>query len=197
MKIIYVHGANASPLSFNYIANKLPYDQEYFTYSTEVPLLENAEKLKTQIGTEPCAVVGHSLGGVLSVLAAHDLPNVLAIVSLCSPHGGSAVADVFKLFSSQQIFRDINKNSPAVKHISSLTQIDKLLNIVSWTPHSIFRLSEKSDGVVTLKSQKSVNCPNVVEITGNHFEVLLNPEVVKSIEEFIKNQNTAFLSTTS
>jgi esterase/lipase len=184
MKIVYVHGANASPLSFTYIASELNLEYEFFTYSTNDPVMDNVKKLKESL-TEETILICHSLGGVIGVLAGNDNLNVKKIITMCSPFGGSNAADVFKWFSGHQLFKDISKNSLPMNEIQKITNTDKILNICSVHSRPLFSFKEKTDGVVTLTSQQSLKCKNEKVMEGNHFEVLLNPETVKLIKEFI------------
>ena len=53
-----------------------------------------ARYLETR-GLGPCALAGHSLGGVASLLAAANLPDFQAVVAIASPAGPEHVSHLF------------------------------------------------------------------------------------------------------
>ena len=97
MHIVYIHGANASPASFNFIRQYFGEHQATFiTYNTETDLADVVLDVANALPkNEHVSIVGHSLGGVIGV-AVSQIPAhsgvVDRIVTAGSPFSGSDVA---------------------------------------------------------------------------------------------------------
>lgn len=185
MKVWYIHGANASPLSFSFLTSKIrPHLYEEISYSNDVPLAQTVAELrrKAVLADEPLAIVGHSLGGVIAAAIAQTA-DVEKVVTLAAPFGGSTTAAMLQYFTRSQLIRDIVPSSSVLASVRMNPPQTKMLSFV--TDANIDTLGERGDGVVTISSQKALT-GTVYEITDhNHFEVLLSGTVARQIDRFL------------
>jgi pimeloyl-ACP methyl ester carboxylesterase len=185
--IWYIHGAASSPLSFNWIKERLPrHDAVDISYGNKEPLADTIAYLRKKAKAEPrrINIIGHSLGGVIAAAIAQDEDcGVNKIVTMSTPFGGSWAASVMRWFMPTQLFRDISQQSPVMSSLRDEPPEVPILSFV--TDSSLVVLGERTDGVVTVSSQKAMVGPKYVLIPTNHFEVLLNPEVISKTTDFI------------
>lgn len=187
MTLVYIHGASATSESFNYIRSKLGegIDINYDSRNGfENNLSEMIEQLKD---VKDMAFVAHSLGGVYSLHIANAIPaQVKGAVTLSTPYGGAAVADVVKYFMPfSRLMRDIGPSSWAMKQANNIKIQHPWTNIVTVKGQSPF-MAEHNDGVVTIASQKYHEDMELLEVDYNHYEVVLSDEVVSLIKERVK-----------
>jgi pimeloyl-ACP methyl ester carboxylesterase len=187
MTLVYIHGASATSESFNYIRSKLGegIDINYDSRNGfENNLSEMIEQLKD---VKDMAFVAHSLGGVYSLHIANAIPTqVKGAVTLSTPYGGAAVADVVKYFMPfSRLMRDIGPSSWAMKQANNIKIQHPWTNIVTVKGQSPF-MAEHNDGVVTIASQKYHEDMELLEVDYNHYEVVLSDEVVSLIKERVK-----------
>jgi pimeloyl-ACP methyl ester carboxylesterase len=93
--VVLVHGGMDRSSSFGRVVRKLPdvplvrYDRRGYGRSVEVPvgpLTRHVDDLLAVIGRRPAVVFGHSVGGVIALIAAQRRPDlVLAVLSYESP----------------------------------------------------------------------------------------------------------------
>lgn len=187
-KIIYIHGAHATPLSFSYIKSHLPaHEYVNFAYSCDGPLTLIVDQLDQFIKqlAEPVYIVAHSLGGVLATLVSHECRNVKKIVSISSPYAGSKSATMLQwLFPNTRLFKDIAPASDFIQSIDLTKGAAPTLAFVTTDGESPM-IKEKNDGVVTVESQTALEYAKYHFIHLNHFEVLLSDEVVDTTKQFI------------
>ena len=62
MKIIFIHGANASKTSWNWIGSQIE-NHDRFEWGMMTDPEKNLESMEAWL-TEPCFIVGHSMGGL-------------------------------------------------------------------------------------------------------------------------------------
>ena len=113
--IAFIHGANQSSNSWNYIRERLNHSNEILIdYSSTQPFYNNLNHMVEKIGNNPVFVVGHSLGGIYALhLLKHC--NVIGGVSISTPFRGSSAADWAKYLVPQyQIFRDIGRRAKPI-----------------------------------------------------------------------------------
>jgi uncharacterized protein len=65
------------------------------TVSADITDLTRAAASLIQVGYGPCALIGHSLGGAASILAAHRLKTVESLVTLAAPSSTTHVRHLF------------------------------------------------------------------------------------------------------
>lgn len=89
MKLYYVHGANATPGSFNHLSRFLGLDAEFADYDSGHGFYHNLDAMKSQLAEGDWFVVAHSLGGIY---AAHLLPYLGDRMKGCVSHSAPGVA---------------------------------------------------------------------------------------------------------
>ena len=187
MKLVYIHGANATSESFNYIRSKLGKGID-IDYDSRNGFENNLKMMQLQLeDVRDIAFIAHSLGGIYSLHLANIMPNqVVGAVTLSTPYGGAEVADYAQYFLPfSRLMRDIGPNSWAMKQADRIKIQHPWTNIVTVKGQSPFMLAH-NDGVVTVDSQKHHADMELVEVDYNHYEVVLAEPVVKIIQERVK-----------
>jgi pimeloyl-ACP methyl ester carboxylesterase len=183
--IWYIHGAASTPASFLWIKSQLySHDAVDVSYTNKEPLADTISYLRQRASEEkrPINIIGHSLGGVIAAAIAQEI-WVRRIVTMGTPFGGSMAASVMRWFMPTQLFRDISQQSPVMTNLKLKPPKTPILSFV--TDSSLVVLGERTDGVVTVSSQKALKGPTYITIPCNHFEVLLSHEVVSITNDFI------------
>ena len=187
MKIVYIHGANATSESFNYIRNKLGSGIDV-NYDSRNGFENNLKDMQAALdGQTDLVFVAHSLGGIYSLHLANSMPNaVKGAITLSTPYGGAAVADYAKFFLPfSRLMRDIGPSSWAMKQADKIKIQHPWTNIVTVKGQSPF-MHEPNDGVVTIASQQHHADMELIEVDFNHYEVVLSDVVVGLIQERVK-----------
>ena len=184
MKLVYIHGANATSESFNYIKSKLG-DGLDLNYDSRNGFENNLKDMQSTLdGHVDLVFVAHSLGGIYSLHLANSMPAaVKGAVTLSTPYGGAEVADYAQYFLPfSRLMRDIGPSSWVMKQARNIKIQHPWTNIVTVKGQSPF-MHEANDGVVTISSQKHHADMELVEVEYNHYEVVLSDEVVSLIKE--------------
>ena len=184
MKIVYIHGANATSESFNYIRNKLGSGIDV-NYDSRNGFENNLKDMQAALdGQTDLVFVAHSLGGIYSLHLANAMPEaVKGAITLSTPYGGAAVADYAKYFLPfSRLMRDIGPSSWAMKQADKIKIQHPWTNIVTVKGQSPF-MHEPNDGVVTIASQRHHADMELIEVDFNHYEVVLSDVVVGLIQE--------------
>lgn len=187
MEIVYIHGANATSESFNYIRNKLGKGID-INYDSRNGFKNNLDDMLVQLGNHnKFAFVAHSLGGIYALHLANALPEkVYGAVTLSTPYGGAEVAEYVQYFLPfSRLMRDIGPSSWAMKQAKQIKIQHPWTNIVTVKGQSPF-IVEPNDGVVTIASQKHHEDMELITVDYNHYEVVLSDEVIKIIKERLK-----------
>lgn len=186
MKIVYIHGANATPESFNYLRTFVTgYDEIVLEYDCSQPYSSNLEDLAKQLKNQKdLFFIGHSMGGLFSLqLANQYTSNTLGGVTLSTPYGGAEIADYAKYFLPfSQLLRDVGPRSATMRLIKDLKVLHPWTNIVT-TRGSCPWILEPSDGVVTVKSMSYREDIEVIKLHKNHYEVLISPDTVEIVKQ--------------
>lgn len=185
MKLIYIHGANASSISFNYIRSQLAYDDYTIDYNSQHGFANNLARIITELNHfNDMFLIGHSLGGIYALHIANILPKqVVGAVTLSTPYGGSEVADFVKyLVPCSRLFRDIGPNSDPIMSAKKLPLIHPWCNVVTTAGNSVW-IPLKNDGVVTIASMRARPEMTTVEIETNHYEVVLATGTINIIRD--------------
>lgn len=192
----YIHGANCTQTSFKRIVDKLPKHNVNFIdydsrWSIEEILYHSWESLPSN---KTVSLVGHSLGGIISVLLAHEAQfiesdkKIEKVVTISSPFGGSLHANILKwIYPEYKILKAISTKSSFIQKLLSLGVSTPTLSIIS-TSGGLPAIKEPNDGIVTINSQTAINGPVYVKIPANHFEILQNDDTIKNIKSFIFNK---------
>jgi pimeloyl-ACP methyl ester carboxylesterase len=190
MKIVYIHGANATGDSFNYIRTHITgYEEAVFEYDSRDGFYHNLEKMQKKMRRlRDVFFVCHSLGGVYALHLANDFPNkILGAITMSTPYGGAEVADYAKYFLPfSRLLRDIGPNSKPVTTANKIKLQHPWLQIVTTRGSSPWMV-EPNDGVVTLRSMRHRTDMAQKDIAANHYEIVINDECVKIIRQTLEN----------
>jgi pimeloyl-ACP methyl ester carboxylesterase len=187
MNLVYIHGANATSESFNYIKSKLGNGIDV-NYDSRNGFENNLRDMQSALqDCNDMMFIAHSLGGIYSLHLANALPmSVKGAVTLSTPYGGAEVADYAQYFLPfSRLMRDIGPSSWVMKQASKIKIQHPWTNIVTVRGQSPF-MHEPNDGVVTIASQKHHEDMELVEVDYNHYEVVLAEPVIKIIKERVK-----------
>jgi pimeloyl-ACP methyl ester carboxylesterase len=186
--MVYIHGANATGESFNYIKSKLG-NGIAVNYDSRNGFENNLKDMLLQLAdVKDIVFIAHSLGGIYSLHIANAIPNqVSKAVTLSTPYGGAEVADYAQYFLPfSRLMRDIGPSSWPMRQANNIKIQHPWTNIVTVKGQSPFMI-EPNDGVVSIASQKHHRDMELVEVDCNHYEVVLNDKVIEIIKNRIKN----------
>lgn len=176
--LIWLHGAYSASDSFNFFRVTKDWGPELIIeYDANGDLLAITNEIRRRIEKKvsgPVDIIGHSLGGVIGVAMANQGLPVNKIVTMASPFGG------------------IGPWWPPKTIGSELRRVNKFTQTIS-VPHQFYVSTAghnpwfvlANDGVVPISSQKAIPGANYIEIDTNHFEILLNKEVVEKVRNFL------------
>jgi pimeloyl-ACP methyl ester carboxylesterase len=187
MNLVYIHGANATSESFNYIRDKLGKGID-INYDSRNGFENNLKDMLVQLkSTRDIRFIAHSLGGIYALHIANAIPKqVLGAVTISTPYGGAEVADYAKYFLPfSRLMRDIGPSSWVMRQSDKIKIQHPWTNIVTVKGQSPF-MHEPNDGVVTIASQKHHEDMELVEVEYNHYEVVLSEQVIDIIKERTK-----------
>lgn len=184
--VAYIHGLNQTSRCFGYVLQNLPEHKHLrIDYDSHQPLeLSIAQVLKQLPKTGQISLVGHSLGGLISALIAHQR-ELKGLVVISAPIAGSRAARIAKWVpGAPMIMRDITPSSPLI--VQACTQKVEIptLSLCSVTGH-LDADKEPNDGIVTISSQKSLPFGKKVEVKANHFEILMHDRTVDLIRKHL------------
>ena len=171
MKIVYIHGANATKMSFDYIRGHLKkYDYIDLEYNANLGFEHNLAKMKRLLDSNNLFFVCHSMGGLYAVhLAHHFKKQTIGAVTLSTPYGGIELAKYFFPFS--YLIQDINPHNTTIQQTNALPITHPWYNIVTVQGHNPW-IPLKNDGVVTIASQTHRTDMHFEHVDLNHHEVL-------------------------
>ena len=188
MNIVYIHGATATHESFNYIRDHLGQDGISINYDSKDGFRHNLDiMLDELIAVDKMFFICHSLGGIYALHIANSMPKqVLGAVTLSTPYGGAEMADFAKFFLPySRLLRDIGPMSWAMLVAKQIKVQHPWTNIVT-THGNAQWLPQPNDGICTIASQKYREADmEIIEVPYNHYEVVLNDQVIKIINDRI------------
>jgi len=187
MKLVYIHGANATSESFNYIRSKIG-DGIDVNYDSRNGFENNLKDMLVQLkNIKDIFFVAHSLGGIYALHLANAIPEqVLGAVTISTPYGGAEVADYAQYFLPfSRLMRDIGPSSWAMRQADCIKIQHPWTNIVTLKGQSPFIIAP-NDGVVTIDSMRHHADMELVEVYYNHYEVVLSDKTVRVIQERTK-----------
>ena len=188
MNIVYIHGATATHESFNYIRDHLGQDGISINYDSKDGFRHNLDiMLEELIAVDKMFFICHSLGGIYALHIANSMPKqVLGAVTLSTPYGGAEMADFAKFFLPySRLLRDIGPMSWAMLVAKQIKVQHPWTNIVT-THGNAQWLPQPNDGICTIASQKYREADmEIIEVPYNHYEVVLNDQVIKIINDRI------------
>jgi len=186
MNLVYIHGANATSESFNYIRIKLGSGID-IDYDSRNGFENNLKLMQMQLeDVDNIAFVAHSLGGIYSLHLANIMPKqVLGAVTLSTPYGGAEVADYAQYFLPfSRLMRDIGPSSWAMREAAKIKVQHPWCNVVTVQGRSPF-IVVANDGVVSIQSQRHHADMELIDVDYNHYEVVLAEPVIEIIRERI------------
>jgi pimeloyl-ACP methyl ester carboxylesterase len=187
MNLVYIHGANATSESFNYIKSKLGTGVD-LNYDSRNGFENNLKDMKETLSNyKDIVFIAHSLGGIYSLHLANYMPSaVKGAITLSTPYGGAEVADYAQYFLPfSRLMRDIGPSSWAMRQADKIKIQHPWTNVVTVRGQSPFMV-EPNDGVVTIRSMKHHADMELVEVDYNHYEVVLSDKIVDIIQERTK-----------
>lgn len=185
--IVFIHGANASSNSFNYIKNYCNItDYTDINYNSADGFSKNLTIIKEELqNKKDFYIISHSLGGIYAIYLQKEL-QVKGVISISTPFRGSRTADWAKMFVPMyKLFHDIGPRSDVIVDSLKINITCPWLQIVSTTGNVPWHGS-KNDGVVTLKSMTHRKDIEYEYVSHNHYEVLVAKEVALLIENRLK-----------
>jgi pimeloyl-ACP methyl ester carboxylesterase len=189
MLLVYIHGANATSESFNYIRKQIGGDDYIINYDSRNGFQKNLSTMIQELESfTKIFFIAHSLGGIYALHLANYMPNkVKGAVTLSTPYGGAEVADMVKYFLPySRLLKDIGPHSWAMRQASRINIQHPWTNVVTVKGDAPWVIG-KNDGVVTLDSQRHHSQDmELVDVDYNHYEVVLNDTVVDLIKDRIK-----------
>jgi pimeloyl-ACP methyl ester carboxylesterase len=187
-KIIwYIHGAYSTSKAFNWLKDKLPpHEAVNINYSSFTPIWKVLDQLVEQAEKEdqPFDIIGHSLGGILTSAISQRTTKSRRAITMSSPFGGSRMAAWIQFMAPGSLLGDIQPFSSLLTEVRELGPGCPMLSFVTTGGASPLML-EPNDGVVTVRSQKALKGPQYIDRDVNHFEILLDPDTVNSIKNFL------------
>jgi len=181
--VIWIHGANQSGLSFQYLRSLTRFKNELVVeYDTSHKFKDNLRLLSNEIHKVkgPYFLIGHSLGGLYALHLTKHV-DVTGAVSISTPFAGSWTADWARFFvPTYQLFRDVGRRSIPIKESQNIKLTVDWTQIVS-TKGNVPYHGGQNDGVCTIKSMKSRKDMELIEVPHTHFEVMCSDLVVEII----------------
>lgn len=190
--IFYIHGANCTPDSFNYLISGMPSELsfDYTMYDARTSdLLDIIFRIKHDVleNEEPVHLVGHSLGGVIAAVLAHELPeHIRSVTTIAAPFHGVEVPLFLRMLNWYDTFtQNIVPTNGCYAESRKPSTVP--LHIIKTYGGNNPLLGYRNDGVVSLDSQAHDFADRTSEVPWNHFEVLMHPSIRNAIVEFIGN----------
>mgnify|MGYP002630584919 FL=1 len=184
INVIWLHGANQTSLSFEYLRTKTQFKKEILVnYSSMNRFYDNMDMITEQCQNKgPHFVIGHSLGGLYALHLTKYL-RVVGGVSISTPFRGSSTADWAKyIVPSYPLFKDIGRKADPIKEANEIELDIPWTQIVS-TSGSVPYHNGPNDGVVTLASMTHRTDMELVEVPHTHYETMVSDQVAEIVAE--------------
>lgn len=187
INVIWLHGANQTSLSFEYLRSKTEFANEILiNYSSMNRFYDNLDNIIKQVkGKGPHFVIGHSLGGLYALHLTQHI-RVAGGVSISTPFRGSSTADWAKyMVPSYPLFRDIGRKAHPVQTGHTIALDIPWTQVVS-TTGSVPYHNGPNDGVVTYASMTHRSDMEFIEVPHTHYEVMCSDIVADIIKQKYK-----------
>lgn len=172
--LIYIHGANATGHSWNYLRSKIRATNEYILeYSSSTKFESNFQNMiKSTENLDRTYIIGHSLGGIYAYYLASKMQGrCLGGMSISTPFGGVKSAYLLGfMFPFFALFQDIKPTSKVISHVANIKNIKNWTQVITHKDFSPL-LKNNNDGVVTVASQHKINCDKIT-MNFSHNEIL-------------------------
>lgn len=184
--IVYIHGANSSSASFNYIESKIKSKEKTkIDYNSSYGFASNLEYMIEELSShKKIFIIAHSLGGIYALHLYKHLP-VIGALTISTPYSGSSMADWARyMFPNYKLFKEVGTKSTPITDAKDIKLDIPWTQLVSTTGRVPWMIPN-NDGVVTIRSQKSRTDMELIELPYNHYDIMCAPETVKIIKEKI------------
>ena len=200
LNVVFVHGSGQSGLSVNYLQVFLPECNlvllEYKVQEDPDVILERFTTLTNkEFGNDSFHIIAHSYGCLLSAMLANMSTQVLSLVALSAPWGGSQTARwISMVFRQSKLFSNVKPNSTFMQDIQQIKLGCNVTNVVttgsSGSANDLAGLgTQHNDGLLTVATQNRVppGFANVetVYLPLSHNEVLLSFDTINIIKKHI------------
>jgi pimeloyl-ACP methyl ester carboxylesterase len=182
MKVILIHGANATKVCWNWIGSNIK-KHDRFEWEMMSDPEENLSAMEAQL-KGPAIVVGHSMGGLYAWHLAQRHPDkIVAGISVATPWGGILQAELCKLFNfSIPWLRMVSRMEPWTAQPRLVEPPVPWTNVVCTHGFDLWGIGP-NDGVVTVGSQMELAKPwNEIRLDYGHNEVLQSQELLDIIQ---------------
>lgn len=189
MKILAIHGAWSSSISFNYLKGKTKAkDWHCIDYDHRVNDYEDILAMSIGVVREPYIAIGHSLGGMIALHMSQDT-LCKGIITLASPLAGLDLNLIQMYLSRASLISKIANTSRHVREIHEMNfDHVPVLHLIANKGFNPF-IYESNDGVLPLKVQTGWTCGRLEEIAANHYEILQSNTTVSAVNSFLKEIN--------
>lgn len=208
--VVLVYGIGGSPQDWRYFVKNLDrkrYQVWFYHYPSGMRLQRVAagltkglSLLKKQYGFAHCNIVAHSMGGLVSGAAIHDVAKVEGVkfvrhfVTISTPWGGHSAAEsgVRHLKKPVPSWLDVVPTSDFLKQLHTKPfptgmRFDMLYGSIEGGP---FWLKEKNDGVVTVASETDPHitkrAASITHYPYGHVEILSEPDVMAKVHAVLR-----------
>jgi pimeloyl-ACP methyl ester carboxylesterase len=194
--ILFVHGAWASSIGFNYIHEKLKDSEnidkiEYFDYDTNYDHINDViVNISNQINRlaengNKVILIGHSLGGVISLSVSMN-KNVDKAILVSAPISGIKLPIVLQLYKLPNLIKTVAEYSAFIANLKTLEYTNPIVLIASVYGYNL-AIHEPNDGIITVKSQLDWTPEGTVrhELKYGHHEILQSDELIEIIQNSI------------
>ena len=147
------------------------------------PLIDQLQKCMVN----ECHVIGHSMGGLLSLWLGENLA-VKSITTIATPLDGLDVNLLQSMMTRSPFIKEMAHGSKFIKFIHNQSFLMPVQHIVSTKGYNPY-IYEESDGVVTMRSQRGWNIGEIHDIPANHAEIMMHEDTVKLVKTFIDTNN--------
>jgi len=201
-KVLYLHGANASPDNFNYYKLVLPeHDHIAPMYDMEEDPFDVVDSLNRKVtrefGDNKIIVVGHSFGGLIGAwFSAVNPKRITHLVTIATPWQGTPVARIFGyFFRNSKMFQNTRPGAEVLSLLQQKTFTGPHTNIVcTQGGNPVAGMgSQANDGMVSVSSQSSTpenfKQTENVYIEAGHSGVLLNNSVTDLLNKIYTGEH--------
>ena len=192
INVIWLHGANQTSLSFEYLRTKTQFKKEILVnYSSMNRFYDNMDMITEQCQNKgPHFVIGHSLGGLYALHLTKYL-RVVGGVSISTPFRGSSTADWAKyIVPSYPLFKDIGRKADPIKEANEMKLQIPWTQVVS-TSGSVPYHNGPNDGVVTIASMTHRTDMTQIEVPHTHYETMVSDQVAEIVSSEYSRALTA------
>lgn len=196
MNIVFIHGANATGTSFNFIRQNIERPSAVMEYKSATGFFNNLEVMTAELDDmDDIFFVAHSLGGIYALHLADKLKDrVRGAVTLATPYGGSEFAQIAPLVLpgyNTQLMRDIKPSGGPIRDGHAIKIRQPWTQVVTVGSSSSLMMSA-NDGVVTESSmRRRAGDMRLIDVEANHYEVVLDMAALRIIQAAINEAREA------